>query len=49
MEKRSLKSNQSKATNVRGSLESSNTSSNGMDTLKVTTPGKMLIKHMPQI
>jgi hypothetical protein len=40
MEKRSLKSNQSEATDVMDSLESSNTSSNGRATLKATTLGK---------
>jgi hypothetical protein len=49
MEKRSLKLNQSRPTNIIDSLKGSNISSNGKDILKATIPGKMPIKHMPQI
>src|SRR6266403_3563567 len=46
-EKRSTKSNESSHTDNLDDQNSFNTSSNGRDTLKVTTHGSQLIKFMP--
>jgi hypothetical protein len=49
MERRSLKSNASLATDVTDGPEPFNTSSNGRDTWRATTPGNQCHRYTPQI